>query len=115
MKAWERTRDALIKIPALQKLDSTLPCTLDEDTSQKYTGDVLQQPASLTTVTITQASLSTMNLRPVAYISHKITPKQQRHSAQEREAWATFKLCNMETGLKVAKSKFGQITRAWPV
>lgn len=58
------------------------------DTSKKCTGGVLQQPAPPITVTISQVSLSTMNLLPVAYTSHKLTPTQQRYNAQEREALA---------------------------
>lgn len=56
--------------------------------SQKYTEGVPQKPASLTTATISQASLDIMILRPVAYTSYKLAPTQQRCSAQEREALA---------------------------
>ena len=88
LDAWRRTRNALITLPVLARFDNSLPCVIDVDSSGSHTGGVLLQPSSSVRVRISQPSLDTLSLRPIAYTSHKLTPAQTRYSAQEREALA---------------------------
>ena len=88
--AWKKTRDALLKTPVLRPMDPRLPVILDVDSSDRYTGGVLMQPnapfSPQIRATILQPTMDGAYLRPVAYTSRKLTPTQQRYSAQEREA-----------------------------
>ncbi|RKF60249.1 hypothetical protein OnM2_052083 [Erysiphe neolycopersici] len=78
LESWKKTRDALIQTPLLKRFNSVLPYILDVGTSQNHTGRVLLQPSNDINITISQPSLETLNLRPVAFTSHRLTPSQQR-------------------------------------
>lgn len=75
---------ALTHAPTLKKFDFHRRCVVDTDSSGTHIGGVLQQPYSLDNKDV---------LYPVSYESHKLTPTQQRYSAQEKELLAVVHCC----------------------
>jgi hypothetical protein len=90
LAAWRRIRDALTQAPLLKPYDWTLPVVLETDSSQTCAGAVLLQPypRGADTGSLTTGSTAKKTLHPVAYMSKKLTPTQQRYATQERELLA---------------------------
>lgn len=76
--------NALTHAPTLKKFDFRRYCVVDTDSSGTHIGGLLQQPYSLDDKDV---------LYPVCYESHKLTPTQQRYSAQEKELLAVVHCC----------------------
>ena len=89
--SWKQIKTAITSTPVLRPFDFTLPCIIDTDSSQFAAGGVLLQPHKfIGKIRPDDKSLvkESTALFPVAYMSHKYTPTQQRYSAQERECLA---------------------------
>jgi transposase InsO family protein len=89
LEAWRQLRAALTQAPLLKPYNWTLPVVLETDSSQTCAGAVLLQPyprASAATSSATASAKKT--LHPVAYMSKKLTPTQQRYATQEHELLA---------------------------
>ena len=75
-RAFEELKMALTKTPVLQAFDPTLETVVQTDASDRAVGAVLlQRPSSGA-------------LRPVAFLSRKLTPAESRYPVQEKEALA---------------------------
>lgn len=75
----------LTTAPTLKKYDFNRRCVIDTDASATHIGGVLQQPYLLGDKEM---------LYPVWFESHKLSPTQQRYSAQERELLAISHCCS---------------------
>ena len=83
LKAVEELKAALTSAPLLVPFLCSLPVVLHVDASLEFVGAALYQPHAKAFSRAT--SLKPSILHPVAYYSSKLTPTQQRYSAQERE------------------------------
>ena len=85
-KAVDDLKTALTSAPLLVPFLYSLPVVLHVDASLEFIGAALYQPHAK--AFSRSSSLKPSILHPVAYFSSKLTPTQQRYSAQEREALA---------------------------
>ena len=85
-EAWRHLRDALVQTPLLRPFDWTLPVVLETDASVICCGAVLLQPHPY--INSESSVNAKTTLHPVAYMSKKLTPTQQRYATQERELLA---------------------------